>query len=93
MCTIYNTRKEGSADHHVIMDFEISFIPNLSGDEIPLYFSPSYLLNDGTPTVINNVNLNHNVNGNWYTLDGRRLSGKPTAKGVYINNGNKLVIK
>ena len=81
------------ADHHVIMDFEISFIPNLSGDEIPLYVSPSYLLNDGTPTVINNVNLNHNVNGNWYTLDGRRLSGKPTAKGVYINNGNKLVIK
>ena len=29
----------------------------------------------------------------WYSLDGRRLSGKPSAKGVYINNGKKFVIK
>ena len=28
----------------------------------------------------------------WYTLDGVRLSGKPTAKGAYINNGRKVVI-
>ena len=34
----------------------------------------------------------------WYSLDGRRLSSKPTAKGVYIrysqgkNNGRKVVI-
>ena len=29
----------------------------------------------------------------WYTLDGVRLSGKPTARGIYINNGKKVVIK
>ena len=29
----------------------------------------------------------------WYTLDGRRLSGKPTQKGIYINNDKKVVIK
>ena len=29
----------------------------------------------------------------WFTLDGNRLSGKPSAKGVYINNGKKIVIK
>ena len=29
----------------------------------------------------------------WYTLDGVRLSGKPTKKGLYINNGKKIVIK
>jgi hypothetical protein len=29
----------------------------------------------------------------WYSLDGRRLSGKPTTKGVYINNGKKVAIK
>jgi len=29
----------------------------------------------------------------WYTLDGLRLSGKPTTKGVYINNGKKIVVK
>ena len=29
----------------------------------------------------------------WYTLDGRKLKGRPSAKGVYINNGNKVVMK
>ena len=29
----------------------------------------------------------------WYTLDGVRLSGKPSRKGIYINNGRKIVIK
>ena len=29
----------------------------------------------------------------WYTLNGIRLQGAPTEKGVYINNGKKVVIK
>ena len=29
----------------------------------------------------------------WYTLDGRRLSGKPTHSGLYIYGGKKVVIK
>jgi hypothetical protein len=29
----------------------------------------------------------------WYTLDGRKLDGKPTQKGIYINNGRRIVIK
>ncbi len=29
----------------------------------------------------------------WYTLDGHKLNGRPTAKGVYIVNGKKVVIK
>ena len=31
--------------------------------------------------------------GAWYTLDGRRLSGKPTKSGIYVNGGRKVVIK
>ncbi len=27
----------------------------------------------------------------WFTLDGRRLQAKPTAPGIYINNGKKVV--
>ena len=30
--------------------------------------------------------------GAWYTLDGRKLSGKPTQKGVYIHGGHKVVV-
>ena len=29
----------------------------------------------------------------WYSLDGRKLDGKPNAKGMYIKNGKKVVIK
>jgi hypothetical protein len=29
----------------------------------------------------------------WYSLDGRKLDGKPSAKGMYIHNGKKVVIK
>ena len=31
--------------------------------------------------------------GAWYSLDGRRLNGQPTQKGVYVNSGRKVVIK
>ena len=43
-------------------------------------------------TGISNVNDNINVSC-WYTLDGRRLSTKPTRKGLYINNGKAVVVK
>ena len=33
------------------------------------------------------------LNGVWYTIDGRKLSGKPTARGLYIYNGRKIAIK
>jgi hypothetical protein len=36
------------------------------------------------------------VNGqcsDWYTINGVKLSGKPTAPGMYINNGKKILIK
>jgi hypothetical protein len=35
----------------------------------------------------------HNEAEGWYSLDGRKLNGKPTQKGVYINKGIKVVIK
>ena len=34
---------------------------------------------------------NDKAHGEWYTIDGRKLSGKPTKKGVYINNGKKVM--
>ena len=29
----------------------------------------------------------------WFTLDGRRLQGKPEMRGIYIHNGRKIVIR
>jgi hypothetical protein len=31
--------------------------------------------------------------GEWYDLSGRRLSEKPSTKGLYIHNGRKEVVK
>lgn len=31
--------------------------------------------------------------GEWFTLDGRKLSAKPTTKGLYIFNGKKVVVR
>ena len=31
--------------------------------------------------------------GGWWTLDGTRLQGKPSQRGIYINNGHKVIIK
>ena len=38
-------------------------------------------------------NMEHSAGTGWYDLSGRKLSGKPTQKGVYIYNGNKRIIK
>ena len=31
-------------------------------------------------------------NESWHTIDGKRINGKPTQKGVYIMNGKKTVL-
>jgi hypothetical protein len=46
-----------------------------------------------TKTGINSVVFDEKLTDGWYTLDGRKLYRKPTAAGVYIHGGSKVVIK
>ena len=49
---------------------------------------------DGETTGIRTIGTEPLMNdGAWYTLDGRKLNGIPVQKGVYINNGRKVVLK
>ena len=51
---------------------------------------------DGTTTVIKGINADGEAivdNDGWYTLNGVKLQGAPTQKGIYINNGKKIVVK
>lgn len=49
---------------------------------------------DETTGISSTTNYTNDTNDNaWYTLDGRKLDGKPTTKGLYIHNGKKTVIK
>ncbi len=50
-----------------------------------------FAFDDDSTTGISNVNVNENVNGNVFDLQGRKVN-KP-GKGLYIVNGKKVVIK
>ncbi len=60
----------------------------------------AFVLNfgDGEQTGIEDAAANsslfthHSSLQQWYTLDGRRLSGKPTQPGIYVENGKKVVM-
>ena len=43
--------------------------------------------------TVNGSGLTVGDSDTWYTIDGVRLSGKPTQRGMYIHKGNKGVIK
>ena len=48
---------------------------------------------DGTTGIMEILQPVGSDAGAWYSLDGRKLDAKPTRKGVYIQNGKKIVIK
>jgi len=48
---------------------------------------------DDTTAIMEIIQPTANGTGDWYSLDGRKLSSKPTQKGIYIQNGKKIVIK
>ena len=44
-------------------------------------------------TGIKDIKTSQSIKDAWYTLDGRRLNSKPTTKGLYIQNGKKILIR
>ncbi len=57
------------------------------------YKSRSLSIGGEGTTGINSVENIEFRDESWYSLDGRKLVGKPAKKGVYILNGEKIVIK
>lgn len=48
---------------------------------------------DPATTAIKATATAASTEGEWRTLDGRRLSGKPTRSGVYVKDGRKVMVK
>ena len=69
----------------------------LTGFEMADVAQARIFVNDGNATGIVSIDNENRIIVNeaegWYSLDGRKLSGKPSAKGVYIRDGKKIVIK
>lgn len=45
------------------------------------------------PTAIDSLRTNSSSADEWYDMKGRKLNGKPAQKGLYIQNGQKVVVK
>ncbi len=48
---------------------------------------------DDNTTAIELPALADDEAAEWYSLEGRRLSGKPARKGIYVRNGQKYIIR
>lgn len=80
----------GSVD---VPAFQAYFYPsthNLQADALAISF-----VDNSEATDIQGVDTKQVAadNDNWYTLQGLKLDGKPTEKGIYIYNGKKVAIK
>ena len=73
---------------HAYLHLDESFAPDA---DVRIYVEEA----DGTVTAINSINADGIAvpAEGWYNLNGVKLEGVPTEKGVYINNGKKVVIK
>ena len=69
--------------------------PRRTASELPVTMKVRLVSNIGGTTAVTEMRNKElgKRNDGWFTLDGRKLDGKPSAKGVYINNGRKIVIK
>ena len=63
--------------------------------DLGTYEAREFVLNfdDQTTGVIEVKEVNEVKDDSWYTLNGVKLSGKPTKTGLYIHNGKKVIIK
>ena len=50
-------------------------------------------MEDGTATAIRTVGDNSIGDNHYYSLDGRKLGGKPAKAGIYVINGKKIYVK
>ena len=77
----------------VVVELEFCYTRQSTTQVIPIHYSESYLLNDGTPTGIETIVRSTKDDGTtYYDLQGRRVSGRPT-HGIYIKGNNKILIK
>ena len=53
----------------------------------------TYFDDEETTSIASMEDVRCKMSDAWYTLDGRKLSGKPTVKGIYIHQGLKEVVK
>jgi len=74
-----------------------AYAPATAGadDDLPKSITVRLINRGGDVDAIGTVNMETGEMSfdGWYTIDGVRLESKPTQKGLYINNGKKVILK
>ena len=71
--------------------YDASLFDNETGNALPALYELKNF-NDGS-TGIRQITTENKLNTSWYSLDGRRYTDKPSVKGIYIKDGQKIIIK
>ena len=70
------------------------YLPLLASSSSPAMLKFEFVENDDDVTRMASVESNDAAEEqSWYTLSGVKLLAQPTAKGIYIRNGKKVIIK
>jgi hypothetical protein len=79
--------------YSVVVEFKLNALRQ-SSEEVNMYYSSAYMLNNGTSTGIEIVEAvkSKGDNTTYYDLQGRRISGRPT-RGIYIKGNSKILMK
>jgi arabinogalactan endo-1,4-beta-galactosidase len=70
--------------------YDASLFDNETGRALPALYELK-AFDDGATAIFSAIGKEEQEA--WYTLDGKRLEGKPNQKGLYINKGKKLILK
>ena len=88
--------KSGSENTWTVVPFD-AYIDQTGASESAPELIFTFQEIDGSVTAIKAVEVgaygDNAVKTGWYNINGIKLEGAPTEKGVYINNGKKVVIK
>ena len=73
--------------------FSVPYIKGNAGAAKARAFVLNFDGEEATGILEVSANYNGVTDEAWYSLDGVRLSGKPTQRGMYINKGKKILVK
>ena len=89
--------QEGTIGAGKFFIYNPNYTPSSGGGSTPAPARRLQIVIEDDPTSISeDIKVNHeeyNTAGSWYTISGQRLNGKPNQKGIFIKNGQKMIIR
>ena len=94
--TLYFPQPSGGQNPSIGACRAFFILNGITADDLPAGNASTFVLNFGDDEATSIASMEEGRSKMpevWYTLDGRKLDGKPAKKGIYIHHGKKVVIK